>query len=235
MTPSISLRSAASLAAGARRAGCWSASICGRPSRFLSVMSSRERGRRDGADRERAQQERAACREASTDEPPSPASVRFVHVDRLGGYVLAAAARSQRPCSASARRRRPRAAQRADERAVVVVVDLAGAVVELELLQRGERVVALLDQQQPLLLGLGRRVETVVVGAGRRRNGSATSRTATPRSARPGRARSCSREREPRDRAAAARARRATARRASRRGRRCRRSRSGSRAASRAP
>ena len=42
--------------------------------------------------------------------------------------------------------------QRADELAVVVVRDLAGPVVELELLERGECPVALLGQSQPPLL-----------------------------------------------------------------------------------
>ena len=44
-----------------------------------------------------------------------------------------------------------RAAERPDERAVVDVVDLAGAVVELELLERRERAVARLHQRQPTL------------------------------------------------------------------------------------
>ena len=42
-------------------------------------------------------------------------------------------------------------AERPDERAVVGVVDLADAVVELELLQRGERAVARLHQVHQLL------------------------------------------------------------------------------------
>ena len=53
---------------------------------------------------------------------------------------------------------------------------LPGAVVELELLQRREGTVALLDQREPALV-LGRRVEPVVRGRGSRRNGSATSST----------------------------------------------------------
>ena len=51
--------------------------------------------------------------------------------------------------------------QRPDEVAVVGVRDLAGAMVELELLQRGERTVALLCQLEPALLELVRRREPV--------------------------------------------------------------------------
>ena len=81
---------------------------------------------------------------------------------------------------ARAARGRGRAAQRADERAVVLVVDLAGAVVELELLQRGERAVALLDQREPPLLGGRRRVEAVVAPR-RARAGTAARRAPPPR------------------------------------------------------
>ena len=53
--------------------------------------------------------------------------------------------------------------QRADELAVVLVRDLAGAVVELELLQRGERAIALLGERQPPLFQLVRPGERVVL------------------------------------------------------------------------
>ncbi len=43
-----------------------------------------------------------------------------------------------------------RAAQRPDELAVLLVADLAGAVIELELLQRGQRAISLLGECQPL-------------------------------------------------------------------------------------
>ena len=52
----------------------------------------------------------------------------------------------------------PRLSQLADERPVVVVRDLARAVVELELFEGGERAVALLGEGEPLLLRLGRAV-----------------------------------------------------------------------------
>jgi hypothetical protein len=52
--------------------------------------------------------------------------------------------------------------QRPDELAVVGVGDLAGAVVELELLQRGERAIALFRQLEPSLLELVRRREPVL-------------------------------------------------------------------------
>ena len=63
--------------------------------------------------------------------------------------------------------------ERADLPRVVLVGDLAGAVVELELLERGERLVALLGQSQPLPLAGRRARQQVVVGAtsGSRRNG----------------------------------------------------------------
>ncbi len=51
--------------------------------------------------------------------------------------------------------------QRADELAVVVVRDLPGTVVELELFQRGERAVAFLCKLEPALLELVRRREPV--------------------------------------------------------------------------
>ena len=148
-----------------------------------------------------------------------------------GGSGSFGAVRVERP-----QRVRGRAAERPDHGAVVDVVDLAGAVVELELLQRGERVVALLDQRA----GAAPRPRSARRCSrrrrpGSRRNGSATSKTASaaisaPRTS----AVMLARVRVSRP-AAAARARRARARRASRTGRRCRRPRSGSRAASRAP
>jgi hypothetical protein len=52
--------------------------------------------------------------------------------------------------------------QRADELAVVGVRDLPCAVVELELLQRGERPVAFLCKLEPALLQLVRRREPVL-------------------------------------------------------------------------
>lgn len=53
-------------------------------------------------------------------------------------------------------------AQWADELAVVVVRDLPGAMVEFELLQRGERPVAFLCKLEPALLELVRRRESVL-------------------------------------------------------------------------
>ena len=53
--------------------------------------------------------------------------------------------------------------QRADELAIVVVRDLAGTVVELELLQRGERTIALLGERQPPLFRLVRPRKRVVL------------------------------------------------------------------------
>jgi hypothetical protein len=55
-------------------------------------------------------------------------------------------------------------AQRTDERAVVLVRHLAGAVVELELLQRRQRAVPLLDELEPPALERVRLVEPVVLG-----------------------------------------------------------------------
>ena len=71
--------------------------------------------------------------------------------------------------SACARLERPQrlgrlAAERADEGAVVVVRHLAGAVVELELLQRPERPVAHLGQLQLPLLELAAVVQRVPLG-----------------------------------------------------------------------
>ena len=129
-----------------------------------------------------------------------------------------------------------RAAQRPDQGAVVGVVDLARAMVELELLQRGERAVALVDQRS--------RCSSASVGASirssplrrRRRNGSATSRTAaTAISAAQDRRGHAAGEREPRHeppllaRVGPERDERAEEE------DECRRARSGSRAASRAP
>ena len=56
--------------------------------------------------------------------------------------------------------------QRADEPAVVVVRDLAGAMVELELLEGGERTVPLFREAQPALLELIRRGQPVVACGG---------------------------------------------------------------------
>ncbi len=67
--------------------------------------------------------------------------------------------RASSACSASA----ACAPERPDERAVVDVVDLAGAVVELDLLQRRERAVASLEQRQQLL-GLAARVDQLGLG-----------------------------------------------------------------------
>ena len=66
--------------------------------------------------------------------------------------------------------------QRRDESAVVLVRDLAGAVVELELLQRIERTVSLLDERQPLPPALVQRpsLSSAAATAGSRRNGRAT-------------------------------------------------------------
>ena len=56
------------------------------------------------------------------------------------------------------------ASQRTDERAVVLVGHLARAVVELELLQRGERAVALLDELEPPSLQHVGLVDSIVLG-----------------------------------------------------------------------
>ena len=56
--------------------------------------------------------------------------------------------------------------QRADEPAVVVVRDLAGAMVELELLERGKRAVPFFCEAQAALLELIRRRQPVVACGG---------------------------------------------------------------------
>ena len=58
------------------------------------------------------------------------------------------------------------ASQRPHERAVVLVRDLPGAVVELELLERPERAVAALGQLEPPPVDLVRLVEHVAAGIG---------------------------------------------------------------------
>jgi hypothetical protein len=84
--------------------------------------------------------------------------------------------RSHRSAGADRRlRRRPEVerAQRlggttskwADEPPVVVVGDLAGPVVELELLERSQRAVTLLGQSEPALLELVRLQKSIVAGA----------------------------------------------------------------------
>jgi hypothetical protein len=55
-------------------------------------------------------------------------------------------------------------AQGPDKRAVVLVGNLAGTVVEFELLQRSERTVALLLERNPLLFPRPRLLEAVVLG-----------------------------------------------------------------------
>jgi hypothetical protein len=54
--------------------------------------------------------------------------------------------------------------ERADEVAVVVVGDLAGAVVELELLQRGECTITFLGQREAPLLQLVGASQTIIPG-----------------------------------------------------------------------
>ena len=54
--------------------------------------------------------------------------------------------------------------QRADEPAVVVVRDLAGAMVELELLEGGQRAVPFFREAEPALLKLIRRRQPVAAG-----------------------------------------------------------------------
>src|SRR6478672_11968943 len=73
--------------------------------------------------------------------------------------ILRGWGRAQVECPQSLRCATP---QRSDERAVVVVRDLAGAMVELELLQCGERTVALLCERQSSLLQFVRSDQTVV-------------------------------------------------------------------------
>ena len=53
--------------------------------------------------------------------------------------------------------------QRPDELAVIIIGHLARAVIELELLQRGERAVTLFRQGKPALLELVRMRETIVL------------------------------------------------------------------------
>ena len=63
-----------------------------------------------------------------------------------------------------AQRLRGADAQRAHEPAVVLVGDLAGPVVELQLLERGERAVPLLGKREPPLLELVWLQKTIVSG-----------------------------------------------------------------------
>src|SRR5438034_7834267 len=63
-----------------------------------------------------------------------------------------------------AQRLRGTTSQRADEPPVVVVGDLAGPVVELQLLERGERAVPLLGKREPPLLELVWLQKTIVSG-----------------------------------------------------------------------
>src|SRR5262245_33721294 len=67
---------------------------------------------------------------------------------RLGRRLPGAPGLLRRVRVESPERVRRGAPQRADHSPVVDVVDRAGAVVELELLERGERVVAFVDQEQ---------------------------------------------------------------------------------------
>ena len=240
VTPSIWLRSAASLcccdcelAAGARRSS-------GRPPCFLAVMSSPSAGAATRSARRRDDAHRR-CREAvTTASSPMPASPpgralstgsgRRATPARLGrpsaarqvasARARAAAAAPHGPTMRGSRRRRSRrcggrtrapSARRARGRAASISSSRCSC-------------------------GVGRRVDAVVVvarprgGTAARRGGPRPTAISAPRTS----AVMLGRARAARS-AAAARARRATARRASRRGRRCRRSRSGSRAASRAP
>ena len=107
-------------------------------------------------------------------------------------------------------------AKRADLCAIVLVRDGSGAMVELELLQRCERAVALLEQLEPASLVVVELVERVDSGSGSRRKGSATATTHATASAAPSRSAkvNASPEGRPRKlarRASAARACRATA------------------------
>ena len=63
-----------------------------------------------------------------------------------------------------AQRLRSTTSQRADEPPVVVVGDLAGPVVELQLLERSERAVPLLGKREPPLLELVWLQKTIVSG-----------------------------------------------------------------------
>ena len=100
-----------------------------RPTRFLPSDVARARpARRDRATASRAREPR---------------------VRTIGGVF---AGRARVPCSRRRAPAAPRAAsrrERPDERAVVLVGDLARAVVELELLERRERAVALLGEREP--------------------------------------------------------------------------------------
>ena len=105
--------------------------------------------------------------ESSTRAPASPpqagAGVRAATSPHTGGVFTFGSA-TPRGVIERAERDRGRLPERADELAVVGIVHLAGAMVELELLQRRERTVPLLDEREPASLGLARRIEAVVVG-----------------------------------------------------------------------
>jgi hypothetical protein len=79
--------------------------------------------------------------------------------DSISGYVLYA----EVEC-AQGLRRAP--AQRSDEGAVVLVGDLPSAVIEFELLERGECTIAVLGQGKSAPLELVRPGEAVVAGLG---------------------------------------------------------------------
>src|SRR6476469_130426 len=85
---------------------------------------------------------------------------------RLGTHCRSISRRSPRGRRVveAAQSRRRRLAQRADVAAVVLVGDLARAVVELQLLQRSERLVALFDERKLTLIGLAGCVEAIVDG-----------------------------------------------------------------------
>jgi hypothetical protein len=72
----------------------------------------------------------------------------------------------RRPQVERAQRLRGSTPKRADQPPIVVVGDLAGPVVELELLERSQRAVTLLGEREPSLLELVWLQKTIVPGAG---------------------------------------------------------------------
>ncbi len=205
-------------------------SVVSVPSRaFASAMLDTQRGRsacrpsacpprgRRGQRAPRGRRRRRGREETAPEPPPSGS--------RLAGLLLAAPAVAEATASGraalaelDARRRRGRPAPAAasclrgrTSSPVVGVGDLAGAVVELELLQRRQRPVALLEQPQSLARGVVRRGATSAPAArpgtaarprGRRRPRAAP-RARRPRS-------SCVGDGEALRETLAARARRAT-------------------------
>jgi hypothetical protein len=85
----------------------------------------------------------------------------------MGSYRSAGADRrlGRRPQVERAQRLGGTTSKRTDKPPVVVVGDLAGPVVELELLERSQRAVTLLGEREPSLFELVRLQKTIVAGA----------------------------------------------------------------------